>query len=139
MHAIPKSARDFPTFVQAATLLLISVLGAVGLSRFHPRCHDVQELSEIRTFGASDTSETSLPNIRVAYSSGQHGQPSATVMIDRDHWDTQVENIASQFHGGEWIVVECGSATCEEGWDLAKKLRRYGFPRVATLRFEGRP
>jgi len=126
------------TLIQAALVLMSSGLLAGGLALLHPERKAVAELSSIRSLRGTDLTHFSQPLIRVTPSSSATADEIPNLVFTSENWDMQVENLSGQFHGQEWIVVKCQTPGCEEGWALAKRLRRYGFPQVALLQPEGK-
>lgn len=124
--------------IQAALLLLGSGLLAVGLTCFHPERKAVAELASIPSWRTADLARFSQPVIRVMPSASSTADAASDLVFTSENWDTQVESLSGRFPGQEWIVVDCQTPGCEEGWALAKRLRRYGFPLVALLQQEGK-
>lgn len=127
-----------PALIQATLILLGSGLLAVGLALLHPERKAVAELSSIPSLRADDLASFLQPVIRVTPSSLAPSDETSGIVFTFENWDSQVESLSGQFHGQEWIVVNCQTPRCEEGWALAKRLRRFGFPHVALLQSEGK-
>lgn len=126
-------------WMQAACLQLGAGLLALGLAYLHPARKTVAELSSISSWRVADLARFSQPVIRVRPSTSATVDETSEFVFTSVNWDTQVESLSGRFHGQEWIVVDCQTPGCEEGWALAKRLRRYGFPHVALLQREGKP
>ena len=137
---MPSFLKNSPPLIQATLVLLGSGLLAVCLACLHPERKAVAELSSISSWRATDLARFSRSQsvIKVTPSSSATSGVPSDIVFTSENWDMQVENLSGQFHGQEWIVVNCKSPGCEEGWALAKRLRHYGFPNVALLRAEGK-
>ena len=125
---------DLSPLKQALLLLVGAALLAGGMAALHPAHNAVAELASIPMWRTSDLNRLPVPTIRVAPLPTADG--TTKIGLNSENFDTQVERIAAQFHGPEWIVVSCQSPGCEEGWALAKRLRHFGFPKVAMFRQE---
>ena len=135
---MPSFLKNSPPLIQAVILLLGSSLLALGLASLHPERKAVAELASISSWRAADLARFSQPVIQVTPATSATTEQTSNLVFTSENWDAQVENLSGQFHGQEWIVVNCQTQGSEEGWALAKRLRRYGFPHVALLQEEGK-
>lgn len=136
---MPLRTKNLSPWRQAALLLAGSGLLALGLAWGHPARQSVAELASIPTLPPGALARLGHPVISVTPAVSGTAGDGLEIPFTAENFDAQVENVSAQYHGREWIVVRCPSPGCAEGWALAKRLRRYGFPHVALLAQEERP
>ncbi|NJK91125.1 MAG: hypothetical protein HC904_04395 [Blastochloris sp.] len=112
-------------------LLLVVTLIAGLLSYFHPQRETLLQLSTIHITDSLVSVDDS-PVLPLVLSSSRESQLNGvSVPISLSELEPSLDQIWERYTGREHILIHAEPSQRGEGWLLAKRLRRLGFPKVS--------